>query len=99
MLAANGAAAANATNSSIDAQTRVGARAYADIEAPCQRSRHASLPPRRRRAVAVFQFSFSLALVWFQFGFSLVSVLARLVLLPDGTPSGRRWSRGRDRRT
>ena len=42
----------------------------------------------------MFQFSFSLALVWFQFGFSLVSVLARLVLLPDGTPSGRRWSSG-----
>src|SRR5215469_8296275 len=40
-------------------QTRVGARAYADIEAPCQRSRHASLPPRRRRAVAMFQFGFS----------------------------------------
>ena len=30
----------------------------------------------------------------FQFGFSLVSVLARLLLLPDGTPSGRRWSSG-----
>src|SRR5262249_50050507 len=68
MLAANRAAAANATNSSIGAQSRIGALAYADIETPfANRPRRTSLLQRGRGGV-----------VMFQFGCSSVSVLGRL---------------------
>src|SRR5262249_22500822 len=68
MLAANRAAAANATNSSIGAQSRIGALAYADIEIPlANRLRRASLLQAGRRGV-----------VMFQFGCSSVSVLGQL---------------------